>query len=256
MARFLLLLISTYVGDGTSANSRRLRRHERPVCFAFRATLARQMGVSTRTLDRWMSALKKAGLIRSVQVGRGPAEITLLRHADGEANEAQLRRSGGEANDALLRRPDGEVDEASVRHPDDEAKADLGSPSEVGLVRQQDGEHKALKAHSTPPTPSEQPINRAGDDGVSCEPSTAATDISLEQEANGAGSASPSSPRRLDSGLSASLSEATAQSQSPVAQARRSDVGSLPIVLPGRKPVLPKVEDQELYNRLTKRSPR
>ncbi|CAN7470146.1 hypothetical protein [Mesorhizobium sp. LjNodule214] len=149
MPRFLLLLIATYTGAGPSANSRPGRRHDRPVCFALRSRLARQMGVSLRMLDRHIATLKTAGLIRSVQVGRGPAEITLLRHPDGEANVASVRH------------PDDEAKEVSVRHLDGEAKADLGSPPETGLLRQQDGEHTALKAHSTPPTPSEQPVNRA-----------------------------------------------------------------------------------------------
>jgi hypothetical protein len=46
--RTLLLLITTYVGSGTSASGRCGRKHEGPICYAPRQTFASQMRVAMR----------------------------------------------------------------------------------------------------------------------------------------------------------------------------------------------------------------
>lgn len=234
--RHLLLLIATYVGGGPSTVRRSGRKHERPICYASRQTLARQMRVSTRSLDRYIAALKNAGLICSKQIGGGhPAEITLLRHL------------GGEADEVLVRHPQGEANFAPVRHLGGEADVDLASPLEGGLVRHTAGEHKALKAHSTP---AERPVNAASDDGVECKPANIAAGISREHDDNDANTASLGSPSRSVGGSPAPPSETTRR-------LNRSEFHletTAPVPFKRTPNNVPPIRDRALYNRLTSRS--
>lgn len=79
---------------------------------------------------------------------------------------------------------------------------------------------------------------------------------SFDQKTEGVEPASPGSPSRLDGGSPAPPSETMHQSLSQPPASRGPEEGAPPVALPGRKPVLPPINDPALYNRLTKRSRR
>ncbi|RUX48652.1 hypothetical protein EOA33_14905 [Mesorhizobium sp. M4A.F.Ca.ET.050.02.1.1] len=79
---------------------------------------------------------------------------------------------------------------------------------------------------------------------------------SFEQKTEGLEQASPGSPSRVDGGSPAPPSEAVRQSSTQSSTSRQHEESAPLVTLAGRKPVLPPINDQALYNRLTKRSRR
>lgn len=79
---------------------------------------------------------------------------------------------------------------------------------------------------------------------------------SFDQRAEGVEPASPGSPSRVDGGSPAPPSGTMPQPSPQSPASRQPEESAQPAALPGRKPVLPPINDQALYNRLTKRSRR
>lgn len=116
------------------------------------------------------------------------------------------------------------------------------------MARHAAGEHKALKAHSTP---SEQPVNAASDDGVECKSSFVATEISAEKKSNDPTTASLCSPSRSKGGSLAPPSEAAPEQHGDCQLEHPA-----PMQFKRAPNNVPPIRDQALYNRLTHRSAR
>ncbi|UCI23507.1 helix-turn-helix domain-containing protein [Mesorhizobium sp. B2-8-5] len=249
-AKHVLLYIATRVGNGVG-------------CWASQETMAEEMAMPLRAVERAIQLLKRLKLIKTTRRSRKTSIIKVNTSwvppynapPVGDGSLAAPIPSSVGGSELSADPPTGAARTASQAADKHNEHAGRSRRTGVEAVEQGFGsklDKPASVSFEEEPISDPQPATLIGASFIEIP----MLGPSFEQKAKGAELATPGSGSHLDGGSPGAPSLVARQPSSPAQRARDSKQHAPPIAPIGRKPVLPQIEDQELYNRLTKRSPR